>query len=1478
MSAGGNRVKFQHTLRHYEKELTAALLKDAPHSLLTLTVRAHGSGLISAEVRRQLESLDSSVPHHLMCRFLLLHVHKNIDLQGKFDRLIELLSTFEVASYSDVFSLVRRYESLENKDMTDSEEVFVIFEFHVPALTEMLAEYSYKWKEIATALWLTNNKIENIIASNSKPILSLKEVLLSWVVGECKNSKPPTLQNLKGALRNQTVGLGNVANTLVLGNVVADQGKPDCKVEDSDEDFQIISHKDDCVNVTEGSSVLLGIQVSGNYYEVKYQWTKKSDHNFVSVDESEYYSHCNESILYISAKDVTIEGHYRCMVTWYEQTDYEYYDEYEREHYMKKHGKHNQHSEPILVIVHTPLDQYKSIIISNYIRFPEIPEDTWPQVNTNSFINLALIKQKSFHKAGIYGHCTIRGDMDDIYKDKESITYDKALGGLSSGAYLLIEGRPGSGKTTLVHKFSRDWSRNEITMKHVKLLFFIHLRGFCSDPNIGLCDLIGCYFSCSDVEVIEKYANKSNGLGLCFVLDGLDEYIPQRKDVYIYKLIKKKVLPRSVVIVASRPAAAHDFRRGATRQIEVLGFLRDQIYDYIENYTFTGPSKSLTGLIKYLGEHPNVLHMCYLPIHTCMVCYLYDNLELDLPQTETSIYAEFTKFTMLRMLYRDDSNSDMYIESINDLPEPQNQLYSTICKLAFEMTSSSKQVMKQAEVKHFLKLQADKDFMGFITVDKMAMMSGFQKLYTFLHLTFQEFLAAFYISSLGEKKQLELIEQFGGAIQMKQVWKFYCGLDSTNSTFIIKLISQSCYGTPSKIQYSFESQQPCTCDSVVENSSLMFKDHFFTSSDFTAIAYVMSNTQHQCVRKVVFNKCTIGIEGVDILSRKACNKLSLVTTLCYHGYDCVTEQLSVVNRLMHLLPCLEILDVSITNLGPAEVDALTGSLNHPNLQIVKVGSRGNPLYSSPDLPLLLAKRFSSGCSKLVNVCFSGNSEMSLPESFPFSFYFYSDLPHLNMFFIKLRPLELQILLDSRNCIELYLTGCGIEDNTASILAQGLIQCTNLEILDLSCNRIGDKGAIPLARSVQYCQNLRKLNLTLNRIGCVGYAVTSAAKCNVDFHTLTFSGCCIGDSGVESLSHFIDDSKALSTETVQYYSGLHVLDISSNNISCHGAVVLSNCLKDSVETLKYLLKLDISYNKIGSDGANAIADVLNHCCHLEELIVSHNNLKEEGAYSIARSLCHFSHSLRKLDVSYNKIESAGCKTIAKSLLHCVKLRELNISFNTMNIDSAIALAEVLKNCDLYKFDISYNNIGNDGSNVIAAALNNCTQLEELNISTNHIGEDGASVLACTIFNYEHCLRKLGISNNSIGSNGANAIADALKHCTHLEELAISHNTIRNEGACIIANTFKQYAKTLYKVNMSNNHISSEGCKYIAEVLKQCVNLKELDLSYNFLNDSDAIVLSRALRNCTSLSKLNIRGNTIGSDAYNLIGDLLLEVER
>ena len=202
----------------------------------------------------------------------------------------------------------------------------------------------------------------------------------------------------------------------------------------------------------------------------------------------------------------------------------------------------------------------------------------------------------------------------------------------------------------------------------------MHLRAFSSNPDVSFRDIIRCYpFSESSVSTICKYAEKHDGLGLCFILDGLDEYMPgNNNSCFIFRLIRRGILPKAVVITASRPAAAANFRRYASKQVEVIGFLTQQIYEYVSKYPFSEVCKR-NQLCQYLNHHLRVLHTCYLPIHSAMVCFLFNIMEDNLPQTETGIYCEFTKYMILRTLYREGESSDVCIESFDDLTLPQKR-------------------------------------------------------------------------------------------------------------------------------------------------------------------------------------------------------------------------------------------------------------------------------------------------------------------------------------------------------------------------------------------------------------------------------------------------------------------------------------------------------------------------------------------------------------------------------------------------------------------------------------------------------------------------------------------------------------------------------------------------------------------------------------------------------------------------------------
>ena len=74
----------------------------------------------------------------------------------------------------------------------------------------------------------------------------------------------------------------------------------------------------------------------------------------------------------------------------------------------------------------------------------------------------------------------------------------------------------------------------------------------------------------------------------------------------------------------------------------------------------------------------------------------------------------------------------------------------------------------------------------------------------------------------------------------------------------------------------------------------------------------------------------------------------------------------------------------------------------------------------------------------------------------------------------------------------------------------------------------------------------------------------------------------------------------------------------------------------------LLKLDISYNSIRRDGANAIADALKHCTYLEELSISDNFIGDGGARVLARSICQ---CLLKFDINLYNVKAIVDQSLA-----------------------------------------------------------------------------------------------------------------------------------------------------------------------------------------------------------------------------------------
>jgi Ran GTPase-activating protein (RanGAP) involved in mRNA processing and transport len=259
----------------------------------------------------------------------------------------------------------------------------------------------------------------------------------------------------------------------------------------------------------------------------------------------------------------------------------------------------------------------------------------------------------------------------------------------------------------------------------------------------------------------------------------------------------------------------------------------------------------------------------------------------------------------------------------------------------------------------------------------------------------------------------------------------------------------------------------------------------------------------------------------------------------------------------------------------------------------------------------------------------------------------------------------------------------------------------------------------------------------------------------------------------------------------------------------------------------VLKIDLSCNDIGDDGASEIADALNSdLCGIRSIHLDENSIRDKGAIAIAQSL----GKIEQISLSLNFIGDLGILEIAKALK--VNNSIINIALAGLNRERkpkiSVLLEALLENSTLSSADLGWNNIGLEGSKILALLLKN-HQLKKLLIYFCGIGSEGTIEIARALKS-NHALVLLDLGNNNIGPQGAISIADALRGNSTLESLYLYDNQIGDKGAQEIADSLK-INSTLQRIFLHRNGIGEFGAEMLAEALVENSSLLEMDLRGN-----------------------------------------------
>ncbi len=1005
--------------------------------LISLSQDLCKNRLIGKEVKRTFESLDHEHLNTITkIHYLLQFIINGVKDERSYKKFFKILHAMSKESGT--------YKYLQEDECNPTCQF--LFENDIKNVMEILATCTHIWEELGVSLGLNKAVIGQCKIGNESNTMRLYNMLYEWIVKQHKQALPPTIQNLTQKMRSPIINYSNVADKISKYECCILRNTDQTSTKATNTSLSIEQDPID-TEVSDGKSTLFEVVVFPNEF-TSYNWMKDRK-KLKPTDLS--YSGVNSSILVINIACVVTEGNYSCWVC--------------------QNGEKMISEEATLTVSYS---SEKKLLRELYLAKKEMPCNLWPPDVTKHFINLALISKNSSDN-----DYSIRGDADDIIKRKKNIGYNVAFGSFLKRSLLLVEGRPGMGKTTLVHKITRDWVEGKALHK-TKLVFHISLRVIGTDSRIRdarLSDILKYYFHFTDEDVqhILHDIEKCCGDGICFIIDGLDEFQCKLQSD-LHEIMYKNYLPGAMVIVASRPIATTGLKQDVKidKRIEILGFKKEEILQYIDAFPFDDhpDSHPSTKLKAYLQRHPNIFHMCYLPVHSAMICYLYKHAKESSLVTETQVYKKFTEFMITRKDLRNQSQGSNCL--LTNLKEQDKEYLRNICELAFQMTIDSKQTASQADIQVALSsitVESDESSLGLITIDQTARLMGFENMYAFLHLTFQEYLAAFHLCSSSPSDQNKAIELCGHATHMRMAWKFYCGMlnfDDNIDQFKQILTSttsdaQSPRNQLFKIQCAFEAQQKLPCDflleNVIVNGVLNLNGITLTTSDLTAICYVISFSSHI---ELDMRNCNLDNDKLQALIT-GLNKIPTIIQgmdLSINDFGSTGIQLLSEKLKQNVYDSLQKLSLAFSNINSETATVLLECLKY-NKELQELDLSVNHIGT---LGAQAIAKYLRNCSNLQVLDIADNAIDTKGAQ-----YIGEALKHWSI-----RTLNLSVNK--------------IKSDGAKSISKGLFR-SKLETLDISSDDIDSTAVEPLIESLRYCENLQELNVSDNLLN-------SRDKCNL----------------------------------------------------------------------------------------------------------------------------------------------------------------------------------------------------------------------------------------------------------------------------------------------------------------------------------------------------------------------------------------------
>ena len=588
------------------------------------------------------------------------------------------------------------------------------------------------------------------------------------------------------------------------------------------------------------------------------------------------------------------------------------------------------------------------------------------------------------------------GNVDEIRNKRRTIKIEE-IGFIPGDEpvavhFVLIEGAPGSGKSTLCWQLCRLWAEDKLQHKW-DLMVLVEIRHEAMRKAQSVYDLL-VYSDDSMRESIAREVQKRKGEGLLLIFDGYDELSDdQRSELSVFRqILTNQNLSNATVIVTSRPMARtslpSQFIEELNQHITIAGFDKETIHTYIRSAC--GDNGNLSeDFHNYVSSRPFILSVMYNPLHCTIVTELYiqywqGGQKGFAPNTLTELYTSL----LLSLIRR---NLTYNVWHMSDLPAHVNNSLMQLAELAANG------------------LKEEKYEFSNVPCDTLSLMVPVRKIYDsrasrtpymFLHLTLQEYLSALYWSNqtqqqlirdefLKQENILHRMHTCGGfAFQDKAKRSDHCdsvhwphilflaGLTKLNHPFSLEFIpkEENFYyrDVDFLCQLSFEAQSPQILSTALSSREVEISGRFDALGLFL-LGYCIANSDNTTIWDIRWDlnmlDDTENIRPVFTISCATVACFSIISDGLYYSLnsrdwnanarpsvhleirlECLLQDIPKIRLLTNLTSKLYDTHSQILNSGEGFSSLQSISHFFPRLVVLRLPELSFILTDSPQLP------------------------------------------------------------------------------------------------------------------------------------------------------------------------------------------------------------------------------------------------------------------------------------------------------------------------------------------------------------------------------------------------------------------------------------------------------------------------------------------------------------------------------------------------